>query len=166
MIKRIAPLALLLTCLLLAGSADAAEVNACGVLRDFTAPTATNNVGRATVGEKTWNLSGTPGPNTVSPQATIGSRVCLSGELAQSQTLPDLLARWTLASDTSASASPAATAAPTSTLRGAAESTLPATSVGTTGEQNPSLLLLMLLLAGAAAVLLAAIANRRRRRGA
>lgn len=112
MMTVITHLVVLFISLLFTWPTTAADVNTCGVLLEFTRPTETNNVGRATVGDKTWNLSGTPGPNNVSPQATVGSRVCLSGELALSQTLPDLLARWTLAPDVSASASPVPTTSP------------------------------------------------------
>ena len=150
-------LLVLACCLLLAAPAAAADVNVCGTLRAFTPPTQSNNVGTATVGEKTWNLSGTPGPNNVSPQATVGSNVCLSGELAASQTTPDLLIRWSLVPNTAQS--PSSTPA-----TGGAASTLPSTATGAPSPGDASAWTVWALIAAAvlAALLLARLVTRRR----
>jgi hypothetical protein len=128
------------------GSVAAAEsVAVCGTLRSFTAPTEAANVGSATVSDKTYPLSGTPGPNTLSPQATVGSTVCLTGQIAFVETGPvNLLIRWSLTPNTG---SPGASSLPST-----------ATNPAATGV-NP-----LLILAGAAAV--AAIAGALMRSGA
>lgn len=114
--KTNALLVLLITCALVMMGASAAtaddSVNVCGTLTSLTQPTATNNVGSATVDGKIYYLSGTPGPNETSPQATAGSKVCLTGQIAATQTGPTpLLIRWSI------TPAPVATApAPTSTL--------------------------------------------------
>lgn len=106
--KQVAVFVVLAGSLLLASGAAAVDnVLACGTLRAFDPPTQAKNVGTATVGEKTWNLSGTPGPNNISPQATVGSEVCLTGQVAQVETGPaDLLIRWSLTPNTQQTAAP------------------------------------------------------------
>ena len=111
-LKHLVLLLVLAGSLLLTSSASAVDnVLNCGTLREFDPPTQAKNVGSATIGvatgDKTWNLSGTPGPNSVSPQATVGSQVCLTGEVAKVDTGPEnLLIRWNLAPNVAPSFAP------------------------------------------------------------
>ena len=111
-LKQVVLLLVLAGSLLLTSSAAAVDnVLNCGTLRAFDPPTEAKNVGVATIGaaagDKTWNLSGTPGPNSVSPQATIGSEVCLTGEIAKVDTGPEnLLIRWNLAPNVAPTSAP------------------------------------------------------------
>lgn len=111
-LKHVALLLVLAGSLLLTSSAAAVDnVLNCGTLRAFDPPTPAKNVGSATIrvatGDKTWNLSGTPGPNSVSPQATVGSEVCLTGEIAKVDTGPEnLLIRWNLAPNVAPASAP------------------------------------------------------------
>src|SRR5205823_13874654 len=84
-----------------APAAAADGVNTCGILKSFIAPTETHNVGQAIVDDTIYYLSGTPGPNTLSPDPTVARSVCLTGVVAQSEASPTpLLIRWSLSSNT------------------------------------------------------------------
>ncbi len=123
MMRLLSALAIVVIVICLGNVAAAETVNTCGVLRNFRAPTESNNVGEAVVGDQTWFLSGTPGPNTYDPRASVGTNVCLTGETARSDTGPaPLLIRWTLIpnpppaislSPTPTAASPVFTSSPT-----------------------------------------------------
>lgn len=102
------------------------SVSVCGKLHGLDVPTATNNEGAASLADEIWFLSGTPGPNNLSPQVTVGSNVCLSGQVATSQTTRNLLVSWNLVPSAAQSASPSATSAP---LTSAAASAAAAASV-------------------------------------
>jgi len=161
-VKQIALVALLAGFLLVTFPAAAADINVCGTLRTLRLPTPTNNEGEATVGDKLWRLSGTPGPNNISPQATVGSNVCLTGELVVSQTVPDLLIRWSLVPDTGQSPMPVGTTAPGVS---APASTLPST-VATSPQPADSLPLALaaaLVVAAMAVLLLARMLTGRQR---
>jgi LPXTG-motif cell wall-anchored protein len=84
----------------------------CGTLHNLDAPTVTNNEGLASLVDEIWFLSGTPGPNNLSPQATIGGNVCLSGAVAVSQTTRNLLIRWSLVPNPAATPAPSPTSTP------------------------------------------------------
>ncbi len=131
-----------------AGAAAAADsVNTCGILKAFTAPTETNNVGRATVDDSTYYLSGTPGPNTLGPDVTVGRNVCLTGTEVAPETGPTpLLIRWSLTLNPAVSPLPSAVPTPTltpgATPTGTVASTPPTTRTPTAdataaGSQPP-----------------------------
>jgi len=170
--KRMPLVALLAGSLLIAFPAAAADVNVCGTLRTLNPPTQTVNEGTATIGDKLWRLSGTPGPNNLSPQATVGSNVCLSGDRAVSQTAEDLLIRWTLVPNTAQSPTPAtsapATSAPTASAPAVSAPTATLPSTITTSESGGSVPLVVgaLIAAAALALLLIGRTVARRQRGA
>lgn len=127
-------------------------VSVCGTLTSLSQPTPSSNVGSATVGGKTYYLSGTPGPNQLSPQATVGSNVCLSGQLAATDTGPTpMLIRWTIALAPVPSATSAATAPSTRTL--------PSTNTSSNGDSLAPLLIGLVAL-GAIAMLAILVARR------
>jgi hypothetical protein len=171
--KQIALVAILAGSVLMTFPAAAADVNVCGTLRTLNPPTQTINEGTATVGDKLWRLSGTPGPNNLSPQATVGSNVCLSGDRAVSQTAEDLLIRWSLVPNTAQSPTPPtsapATSAPAaSTSAVSTPSTALPSTITTTSESDGSLPLVVgaLIAAAVLALLLIGRTVARRQRGA
>jgi len=135
------------------------SVSICGKLHSLDVPTATNNEGAASLADEIWFLSGTPGPNNLSPQVTVGSHVCLSGQVAPSQTTRNLLVGWNLVPSAAQSAAPSATSAPVTSAptSAAAAASVQVSAVPSTSDPQLGALWPLVLGAAVAAVALIAL---------